>query len=203
MLQSSAPGLAARQLQPVEAAWLCWHRLWRIWPHILTVTHTAQAAPLFPIFITTTTKILFRTVVYKDLIIEKWKENSSKIWLHWKIPAVLQFNAAVLSSIFFSSFCISLWNISFYRKMHFFIFFLNMVIFFFPFPLHYLLAVISTNETSRLWQGKCKDILRQRNSNEGKNSIREEFLLAISCPWFFFFLIQTVIWWYYATASTY
>lgn len=132
MLQSSAPGLAARQLQPVEAAWLCWHRLWRIWPHILTVTHTAQAAPLFPIFITTTTKILFRTVVYKDLIIEKWKENSSKIWLHWKIPAVLQFNAAVLSSIFFSSFCISLWNISFYRKMHFFIFFLNMVIFFFP-----------------------------------------------------------------------
>lgn len=134
MLQSSAPGLAARQLQPVEAAWLCWHRLWRIWPHILTVTHTAQAAPLFPIFITTTTKILFRTVVYKDLIIEKWKENSSKIWLHWKIPAVLQFNAAVLSSIFFSSFCISLWNISFYRKMHFFIFFFKHGDFFFSLP---------------------------------------------------------------------
>lgn len=41
-----------------------------IWPRILTVTHTAQAALLFPIFIIAT-EILFRTVVYKDLIIEK------------------------------------------------------------------------------------------------------------------------------------
>lgn len=56
------------------------------------------------------------------------------------------------------------------------------MVIFFSFPLHYLLAVISTNETYRLRQGKRKDILRQRNSNEEKNSIHEEFLLAISCP---------------------
>lgn len=57
---------------------------------------------------------------------------------------------------------------------------------FFLSPLHYLLAVISTIETYRLWQGKCKDILRQRSSKEEKNSICEQFLLAASCPWFFF-----------------